>query len=105
MEKHDSPWQDGAFFICTKCGRRDDGQKGQSDFAENAKKEFKGRMKDLGLGKNVRVMTSSCLSLCPPDRQVAAFCPSSGEMELIVFDAKNEKEQAFEWLVAKARSK
>lgn len=100
MEKSPSPWSKGAFFICEKCGRRDDGS-GDKDYAEKTKKDFKYRLKDAGFGKEIRVATSSCLSLCPKDLQVAAWCPAGGEMEMIVYKAKSETEDVLEWLKKK----
>ena len=99
MEISPGPWTKGAFFICEKCGRRDDGTGIGKDFAEDLKKEFKGRLRDDGLGREIRVMTSSCLSLCPPEACVAGWSPASGEgISLIEFDPKEEKETLYSWL-------
>lgn len=97
MEKSGSPWSKGALFICEKCGRRDDGTH-DKDYAEKTKKDFKGRLRDAGLGKTIRVATSSCLSLCPKDLQVAAWCPAEGELEMLTYKAKTETEDLLEWL-------
>lgn len=100
MEKHPGPWSKGAVFICEKCGRRDDGDPALKGLAEDWKKEFKSRLRDEGHGKSVRVMVSGCLSLCPPDRQVAAWCPTDGKTELIVFE-RAEKDAVFDWIKKK----
>ncbi|MBX3039771.1 MAG: AMP-binding protein [Bdellovibrionaceae bacterium] len=102
MEIVKSPWKKGAFFICEKCGRRDDGSGVGKDFAEDLKKQFKSRLKDEGHGKDIRVMTSSCLSLCPKKAYVAAWSPATGgDLSLIVFDPKREVEDLYDWLKKK----
>lgn len=102
MDETTSPWSRGAFFICQKCGKRADGLPNQQDFAESTKNDFKARFRERGQGREVRVMVSGCLSLCPPDAQVAAWCPSDGKTELVVFDSQTEKEKIWDWLVKKS---
>ncbi|MBX2988570.1 MAG: (2Fe-2S) ferredoxin domain-containing protein [Bdellovibrionaceae bacterium] len=94
MEMSKSPWEKGALFICEKCGRR----VGSDDYAENTKKEFKSRLKDDGFGKSIRVMTSSCLSLCPKNQQVVAWCPANGPMQMMVYNPDKETEDIYKWL-------
>ncbi|MBX7231816.1 MAG: hypothetical protein K1X29_06995 [Bdellovibrionales bacterium] len=100
MKNSDSPWKHGALFICEKCGKRQDADPILMNFAIEVKEEFKLRLKSESIGKSVRVATSSCLSLCPPNKQVAAWCPSEGKMEMIELKA-SEKETLFSWLKKK----
>ncbi len=103
MEVVKSPWNKGAFLICEKCGRRDDGCDVGKDFAEDQKKKFKARLREEGLGKDIRVLTSSCLSLCPDNAYVAGWAPTKDdEFSLIVFDPKKELETVYQWLKSKA---
>lgn len=104
MEKVKSPWACGAFFICEKCGRRDDGSNMGKEYADDLKKEFKSRLREDGVGKKIRVMTSSCLSLCPKREHVAAWAPAQGELELLVFTPKEEKEAIYQWLKRKVEA-
>ena len=101
MNKTASPWKRGALFICEKCGRRSDGPKVKDGYAGDLKHELKGRLKDAGFGKDIRVMTSSCLSLCTKGKQVVAFSPAQGALELLEYDAPAETEQVLAWLLKK----
>lgn len=102
MDKLETPWKKGAIFICEKCGRRDDGAKGNPG-ADHYKSEFKGRLKDLGLGKDLRVMVSGCLGPCPKGQQTAAYFPREGTPEVIAFETKHEAGDFWEWVLKKAR--
>lgn len=97
MEKHPSPWRTGAFFLCENCGRRADGDPSLQGLAEEWKKDFKSRMRESGHSKDIRVMVSGCVGLCPPQKQAAAWCPSEGKAEAFAFEA-GEKEGVFTWL-------
>lgn len=97
MDKESTKWQTGAFFICEKCGRRDDAAPGAAGFAELAKAEFKSRLRELGRGKEIRVMVSGCLGNCPKKRQAAAWLPVDGSPKVLTF-LPSEKEEVFEWL-------
>lgn len=102
MDQLPSPWKKGAVFICEKCGRRDDGAKGNPG-ADHFKSEFKSRLKEIGLGKEVRVMVSGCLGPCPKGRQAAAFFPVQGAPEIISVDPKHERDELWNWVEGKAR--
>lgn len=101
MEKVNTLWSEGALLICEKCGRRDDGSQMGKDFAEDLKKEFKSRLRDAGHGKKIRVMTSSCLALCPKKSHVAAWMPTEGKAELIVFKGSSETESLYQEVLSK----
>lgn len=100
MDKSGAPWKVGAFFVCEKCGKKNGGPAIQG-LADKVKIEFKSKLKEMGHGKDLRVMTSGCLDVCPKEQQAAVFCPSSGgEVKTICFRA-DETEQVFDWLKKK----
>lgn len=101
MEKESAPWSKGAFFVCEKCGRRKDADSSLNGFADAVKGEFKSKLKDMGHGKDIRVMVSGCIDVCPPGQQAAVYCPADGgATEAVIFD-KSERDQVFDWLKKK----
>ncbi len=104
MEKINTNWAKAAVFICEKCGKRENTGFGDSQFAEQCKIEFKAKFKDLGLGKETRIMNSGCLGPCPPQKQAAAWLPLQGEAEVFVF-SPTEKQIFFETILEKSKNK
>lgn len=84
-------WSDAGVWICTKCFKG-------TDTAENLKSEFKSQLKEMGCGKRIRVMTSSCLGICPKEAQAMVVAPTLGKQLAFVFDPKKDKEEIFEKL-------
>lgn len=97
MEHQGTKWSKGAFFLCEKCGRRQDAHPAAAGLAEEWKADFKARLRDAGAGKEIRVMVSGCLGPCPPNRQTAAWMPSDGKQDVLIFEP-SEKEAVFDWL-------
>ena len=66
IESAELGWEDTVVMICTKCGKQfyDSDLK---DSAERIKSELKSKAK-AELGKSVRVITTSCLNICPVDK-------------------------------------
>jgi predicted metal-binding protein len=60
-------------FICTKCQKSITARAADSmtstDLAESIKTQFKAELNNMGLKGKVRVMTSSCLGVCPTGSQ------------------------------------
>ncbi|MBL7557405.1 MAG: (2Fe-2S) ferredoxin domain-containing protein [Bdellovibrionaceae bacterium] len=58
-----------AIFVCTKCQKSITARTADSapatDIAESIKSQWKTEMNNMGLKGKVRVMTSSCLGVCP----------------------------------------
>lgn len=82
MKFEETVWSEGALMICTKCGTRREecGQKNwTADWAENTKMSMKKSLKEKGLAKSLRVMTASCLGLCPEGEQAVMFLQKQGE--------------------------
>lgn len=109
MRKEMSGWKEGALMICTKCGTRavagETRKTWTKEWAEQTKMEMKKEMKEKGLSKDLRVMTSSCLGLCPENEQTVLLLEktATGEKsQLLVFDPEQEpsalQEFARSWL-------
>lgn len=91
MKNENIAWAKAAVLICTKCGKSISGA--PKDLAEELKMEMKTEMKNLGLAKDIRVMTSSCLDICEDGYQAVAFLPRDGHKAIVkVFDPLKEKE-------------
>ena len=91
-------WHKTGVWICSKC---------QSDpqACESMKKEFKSRLKDIGLGQQIRVMTSSCLGECPEDQQAVLVQQMNKPAEIYEIDPVTEKEELFLRLTLSVQSK
>ncbi len=88
MDNLGDEWKKTGVWICTKCFK-------DTEIANDLKTEFKGRLKEMGLSKEIRVMTSSCLGLCPENKQ-AVFVQALGCLpEVYAIDLKSEKEELF----------
>ena len=92
MKNEELGWGKAAVFICNKCGKSITGA--SSDLAEDLKKEFKNEMKDLGLAKDIRVMTSGCLNICIKEMQAVAIFPVNPDVpaSVKVFSPLKDKE-------------
>ena len=96
MKFEETVWSDGALMICTKCGTRREecGQKTwTAAWAENTKMAMKKSLKEKGLAKNLRVMTASCLGLCPEGEQAVMFLQKKDAQEktqMLVFNPEQE---------------
>lgn len=92
IKKEDLKWSDAGVWICTKCFKG-------TDIADDLKTDFKCRMKDMGYGKRIRVMTSSCLGICPKDAQAILIAPKNGPEEAFSFDPKEDKKEIYDHLL------
>lgn len=96
MKTEATVWTKGALMICTKCAtrqKRTDAKNWTAEWAENTKLTMKKDLKQRGLAKDLRVMTCSCLGLCPDDEQAVMFLKKSGNEEKshnLVFDPEQE---------------
>lgn len=106
MKKEDTPWSEGVMLICTKCHKSISSSmlKEEGNAAENLKMFLKKKMKDEGLSKKVRVITSGCLDICIDDTQAVTFASTHGETESFILHPEKEKEELLEWLRNKANS-
>lgn len=103
MKSANHTWQKAAVFICTKCQKAIDpaSLSISGDVAEHLKNKLKSELRDAGKGKEIRVMTSSCLSICIDDLQAITIFPSDGQgkqIESIVFHPEKDYNQLFDKL-------
>jgi hypothetical protein len=82
-------WKKSAVWVCTKCFK-------ETTIAEDIKTEFKMRLREEGLGGSIRVMTSSCLGICPEGQQAVYIQPEQVLGEAFECDPQTEKEKLFE---------
>jgi predicted metal-binding protein len=64
-------WDQALVIICTKCGKQFE-KTDEKNAPERIKSELKSRAK-LELGNSVRVITASCLNICPKDQIAVAI--------------------------------
>ncbi len=89
----DLGWSDSVVMICSTCGKQFENSK-LADSPERIKKELKSLTKER-LGKAVRVITTSCLNICPKDK-IAIVKGSKSKFEAINVDPEIPAEQIFE---------
>ncbi len=104
MKKEETPWSVAAVLVCTKCHKSissklltEDGNAG-----ENLKTYLKGKMREAGRHREIRVMTSSCLDVCEPDKQAITFVPvtpSAKHTETFVLNPEADREELLKWLL------
>lgn len=91
-----------AIFICTKCQKSITTTTSDPsvtvDIAESIKNEWKTEMNNLGLKGKVRVMTSSCLGVCPTGFQAVSQISMTNPSESLsyVFNPLEETHQVLE---------
>ena len=102
MKSSELTWKTGALFICTKCGKSisKDLVQNQIDAAEDLKKYLKDKLKEKGLAKEIRVMTSSCLDICMPNAQAISYI--SNTVENFILNPEKDRDQILQFLVKKA---
>ena len=96
IEATEIPWNQGVIMICSKCSRKLEGR--DSKFKDTAD-YFKGELKSLararGHGKNMRVITTSCLDICPDERVAIALIGTQAKENIkaitVTQDAEPEK--------------
>jgi hypothetical protein len=98
MKSETTSWNKAAVFICTKCFKG-------TDTADKLKMDWKMRLKERGLGSQVRVMTSGCLDECPVDQQSILIAEKNGKQEVIVCNPHAEREEVFEKILKIAEGK
>jgi predicted metal-binding protein len=77
FEKEETPWSDAVVLICEKCGKSLNGLRLKEDgnASENLKKYLKGTMKEMGHGKQIRVINSGCLDVCEKNKVAVSYNP------------------------------
>lgn len=104
MNKIDNRWQSGILMVCTACQKKTlDGVelKIEGNAGESLKNYLKSEMIQLGHGKTIRVITSSCLDVCQKGAQAVAFCPTNGATETYTLHPEKDREQLLQLLKSK----
>lgn len=104
MSSSELPWEKGAFWICTKCGKSLEPKRlsvPPDQVGENLKNFFKKQLAEKGLSKKIRVMTSSCFDICPVGEQAAVYIPkdSKQSLQVQIFDPETDKQTILSWLI------
>lgn len=81
-----TPWELGSIFICTKCG----GKFNESNMAEEVKSAIRKKQKADETQGKIRVITSSCLGVCYPEKQTFTYMPVNGETLIFTTELKKE---------------
>jgi hypothetical protein len=97
MDSLGEEWKKTGVWICTKCFKN-------SSIAEDLKGEFKTKLKDVGLSKQIRVMTSSCLGVCPEKKQAVYVQKLGSAPEVYAIDPDTESEKLFLSLTLSVKS-
>lgn len=89
IKQEQVPWSQAVVMVCTKCSKK---IAGDERLADDLKKELKGDFKDLR-GKAIRVVTASCLDVCPKNRLTVAVAPRAGETRTLTFEPDTKKSE------------
>lgn len=104
IEKKDTAWSQGAIIICEKCGKSLAGLQLQEEgpAPENLKRWLKQELRQLGYGKQVRVMTSSCQDICLADQvAITFFRRGSFDAETMTVHPEQDRREVLNLLVKK----
>lgn len=71
IREEDLGWSEAVVMICTKCGKQFSDVDGITA-PERIKKDLKNLCKEK-MGKNVRVINTGCLDICPENRIAVAI--------------------------------
>ena len=77
IEKSPVGWTETVVLICTKCGKQFDDVDSQNS-PERIKSELKTATK-TELGAKIRVITTSCLNMCPVDKIALAVASTKDQ--------------------------
>jgi predicted metal-binding protein len=74
IEHANVPWSDALILVCTKCSKKIRDQRGPEspDLTESLKNSIKAHLRSANLAKQIRIVTSSCLDVCPENRLTVA---------------------------------
>ena len=95
MDSLGDEWKKTGVWICTKCFK-------ETDIAEVLKSDFKTKLKALGLSKEIRVMTSSCLGVCPENKQAIFVQELGSQPAVYAIDPKTESDELFRKLLTRS---
>jgi predicted metal-binding protein len=76
-----TPWRE-VIILCRKCGKKLDGGFGRKE-KDSLKDVLSQTLRDAGRRREVRVMETSCLGICPRDGVTALNAGSPGMIHVI----------------------
>jgi predicted metal-binding protein len=94
IEKVIPPWLDGIIMVCTKCGRK----MGSEEISDKLKHDLKSLVKHGDFDKNIRVVTTSCLDICPDDRIAVAYS-GHGKTKVVTVEEKIDPKELLQDLI------
>jgi len=94
IENVELGWEETVVLVCTKCGKQFEDD--LRDSPERIKTDLKAKAKSE-LGKKVRVITSSCLNICPENKIaiVKASTQESAVFKAYAVDPNSSGEDLF----------
>lgn len=104
IEKQENAWSDAVVLICEKCGKSLDGLKlkEEGNASENLKKYLKSQMKELGHGKQIRVINSGCLDICIKNEVAVSYNPVDTRkhpQQTFTVHPEEDREQLLSYLI------
>lgn len=104
VEKQKNAWSEAVVMVCEKCGKSLDGLKlkEEGNAAENLKKYLKSQLKERGYGKEIRVVTSSCLDICIKNEVAVSYCPvdtNKHPQQTFTVHPEQDREQILNYLI------
>jgi len=92
MKSEDLSWKNGFVLICSKCDLRDEKHAG-ANAGEVLKDSLKSHYKNSGQWGDLRVMTSSCLGLCPEGNVAVCIQKNSGLSKVVACNSPHDDSQ------------
>lgn len=101
MKKENLAWSDLGIFICSKC-LNENGLP-----AENLKSYLKTELNNKGYKGKVRVMTTSCLGICPENSQAVSYLQTNknNPSGAWICQPDEDKEKILSEIIAKIETK
>jgi predicted metal-binding protein len=103
IEKTEVGWSKSVVMICQRCG-----EQFQSSFdkvsPERIKSELKSSVKAKNLGDEVRVITTSCLNMCPKERIAIAIAEEGRHFVGLSVDNKTSGDELFDQLISSKKA-
>jgi predicted metal-binding protein len=106
MEKVTPRWSERIVFICSfdrACSGKSSGGISKSSCGPKGADELRGwlkeRLKSEGLWKRVRVTTASCLDVCSEKGVTVTIQGRSGEGDVRIVDASEEREDLYRAII------
>ncbi|MCX7977593.1 MAG: hypothetical protein N2578_01175 [Bdellovibrionaceae bacterium] len=86
MKKSEIPWTRGVLMICQKCSGRmsSAGASVSQKTPEELRDTLRSVLSSQGRKKDVRVMLSGCLSVCPKEEQALLWVGRDGNQEILL---------------------